>query len=161
MSASAARPDPAPAPRTHVAVVTRACLDAILSGEKTIESRLSRTRCAPFGRVSVGDSVYFKQSSGPFRARATVRRVKAFHGLSAAGVARLRSLYNAGVRGSPAYWRTKRDAGFATMIWLDEVRAVDEGPSIPALYGRAWIVLPAGGLATPRAAARTGRLGAE
>ena len=50
-------------------------LPKILGGEKTIESRWLKVKVAPWGRVQVGDRVYFKNSSEPVTVGATVARV--------------------------------------------------------------------------------------
>lgn len=128
----------------HVAVVHRTYVPAILDGSKTIESRLSRNRCAPWNKVSVGDTIYFKQSSGPFKARATVRRVHQFDNLTAHRIAQLRRTYNHSITGPPHYWRAKRQARFATLIWFHDIHPADSGPAIPPLHGRGWIVLTNG-----------------
>jgi hypothetical protein len=42
-------------PGTHLAVMTGPYLDRLLDGTKTIESRFTRHRIAPFGQVHSGD----------------------------------------------------------------------------------------------------------
>src|SRR5688572_1351393 len=49
----------------HVAVFSEPFLTAVLTGEKTIESRFSSVRCAPYGEVAVGDIVLIKRVAGP------------------------------------------------------------------------------------------------
>ena len=48
----------------HLAILTPGWIDLILDGSKTIESRFTKVRCAPFGKVHEGDSVYLKESGG-------------------------------------------------------------------------------------------------
>lgn len=47
----------------HVAIMKKSwgLTEKILLGEKTIESRWSQTKKAPFGRVKKGDTIYFKE----------------------------------------------------------------------------------------------------
>ena len=45
----------------HLAILTPGWIDLILDGTKTIESRFTKVRCAPFGKVHEGDSVYLKE----------------------------------------------------------------------------------------------------
>ena len=47
----------------------------ILSGEKKIESRWSKNKIAPWGRVHPNDVIYFKQSGGEVEAKAEVEKV--------------------------------------------------------------------------------------
>lgn len=127
--------------RTHVAVLKPEYIEAILDGRKTVESRLSRTRREPLHKVSVGDIVYFKQSSGGYKAAARVDRVEYHERLSPEGVRRIKSRVNTRVLGSSAYWKAKRDARYATLVWLKDVQHTSHGPAIDRLYGRAWVVM--------------------
>ena len=129
----------------HVAILHKQYLDAVLAGEKTIEARLSKIRTEPFGRVKKGERIYFKQSSGPFRATAIVRTVKSFEDLTPAGVRSMRQEYNDGILGKSAFWTAKSGATCATLTWLDEVELIDSGPDLskvqPRGSRRAWFVL--------------------
>ncbi|TSC85441.1 MAG: hypothetical protein G01um101416_869 [Microgenomates group bacterium Gr01-1014_16] len=51
-------------------------VDKILSGEKKIESRWSKNKSAPWGKVSAGDKIYFKDAGKPVTAMAEVENVK-------------------------------------------------------------------------------------
>lgn len=134
------------ASRFHVAILHRRYIGAILAGEKTVESRLSRTRRDPYGTVRPGDTIYFKASGGGYLAIARVRRVEHRGGLTPSGVRALRLEINQGVCATHAYWHSKRHSRYATLIWFDSVRATDRGPSIGRLYGSAWLLLKPGEL---------------
>lgn len=54
-----------PGPAIHLAILVEPYLQRIMREEKTIESRWSMNRCAPFGQVMPGDAVIFKRSGGP------------------------------------------------------------------------------------------------
>src|SRR2546425_6317559 len=49
----------------HLAVLVEPYLQFILDGQKTVESRFSVHRCAPYQRVHRGDVVLLKQAGGP------------------------------------------------------------------------------------------------
>lgn len=51
-------------------------IEKILSGEKTIESRWLQNRCAPWGKITVDDTIYFKYSGKHIVAQSTVRHVE-------------------------------------------------------------------------------------
>ena len=61
--------------QTHLAIIKRSYLNAIIAGKKTIELRLTKTRTAPFGRICKGDQIYLKASAGPVMATAAVARI--------------------------------------------------------------------------------------
>lgn len=128
--------------RTHLAVVLPRYVDSILAGRKTVEVRLSMTRCAPYGRIAPGDAVYFKERGGRIRASGIVARVDQFEDLTPSRVRELARMYAgpADAVGAP-YWRAKRRARYATMIWLTGVEKLDRARATPRLYGAAWVVL--------------------
>jgi hypothetical protein len=126
----------------HVAILHRRYLSLVLDGAKTVEARLLRVRCAPFGRVSAGERVYLKRSGGPYAAAARARRVDHLEGLTPRAVRQLRDRWNHLVRGDDQFWRAAADARYATLVWLDRVRPVTTGPRTPASNRRGWICLP-------------------
>lgn len=129
--------------REHVAIVTTHCLGAILDGRKTIESRLSSTRRAPFGAIRAGDRVWFKERGGEIGARARVQRVEFVEGLTPRGVARVRREYGQRIVAESGYWGGKRGARYATLIFLAEVQPVSRGPALVRARGNrsAWFTL--------------------
>jgi len=50
-------------------------IEMMLSGRKTIDSKFSYRRTAPYMKIKPGDLIYLKESSGPIRGRVTVGRV--------------------------------------------------------------------------------------
>lgn len=67
----------------HIAIMNPklGLIEKILTGEKSIESRWSKYKIASFGKINPGDTVYFKYSSKPVTARATVSKVVQFERL--------------------------------------------------------------------------------
>jgi len=124
----------------HLAILKRAYLDAIIAGEKTVELRLTRTRRAPFGRISRGDTVFLKPTGGPVCAKARVSAVKQFENLTPAVIEALKNRYNELVKAEESFWQSKRDCRFATLIFLEKVRLI-EPVSINKRDWRAWVVL--------------------
>src|SRR4051794_33290108 len=49
----------------HLGVFAQPYLDFVLAGRKTVESRFSSVRCAPYERVTKGDVLFLKAVSGP------------------------------------------------------------------------------------------------
>src|SRR5256885_16153419 len=52
-------------PRVHLAIFVEPYLSYLLDGRKTVDSRFSVRRTAPYGQVRAGDIVLVKQSGGP------------------------------------------------------------------------------------------------
>ncbi len=126
----------------HVAVLRPRYARLVLSGAKTIESRLAQSRRAPFGAIAAGDRVYFKVSAGPFIARARAAKVMFHEELTPSFVRALKRDHNHAILADPEYWRQKVSARFATLVWLEEVSGVSVGPLFPPLCGRGWLTLP-------------------
>jgi ASC-1-like (ASCH) protein len=128
----------------HVAILHSEYVDAILSGEKTIESRLSVVRGAPFGKVEPGDVIHFKRSGGGFGAAAHVSGVMSFEDLRPADVRMLAKRYGAQVAAPESYWTERLESRFATFIMLSGVKA---SVAVPAGFAptpgarSAWYVL--------------------
>jgi len=130
----------------HVAIIAPEYLRAILAGRKTVESRLTLTRREPFGRVRVGERLYFKASGGGFGVTAVATHVEHREAMTPADVRIIRRSLGRFILGTDAYWRVKRASRYATLIWFDRVEPIASGPdyrSHPSwASGRAWFTLP-------------------
>ena len=124
----------------HLVILKRPYLDAILAGRKRIESRFARTKRYAFGRVTAGDKLFLKASSGPVCATATVAAVREFDDLTPQKLAELKRRYNQDILGNDGYWRSKADSRFGFLVWLKDVRAIDP-VRICKKDWRAWVVL--------------------
>ena len=124
----------------HLVILKKPYLDAILSGQKRIESRFTRTRRSPFQQVQPGDKLFLKQSSGPVCGVATVTVVKNFENLTPERIIQLKNQYNHHIKAGDEYWQSKADCVFGFLLWLQDVRAIQ-----PVRIGkkdwRAWVVL--------------------
>lgn len=125
---------------THVAILMKRYVDLIVQGRKTVESRLTKMRRAPFGAIEPNDRIYFRCSSGPYMATAIAGKVSSHDRLTPAKIATLRRKYNRAVCGDDAYWQWKRDSRYATFIELLDVEPTDTGPQLPPSRGIAWFV---------------------
>lgn len=123
----------------HIAVLLKPYLDLIRSGEKTIECRLTKQARPPFDAISPGDRIYLKQSAGPYRLTAVCDHVLFEDRLSPQRIVELHRDYNEFICGDDEYWMQKRDAKYATLIWMGDVGEIDTGPGIKPLQGLGWL----------------------
>ena len=90
--------------------------------------------------------MFIKQSSGPFRALATVSRAMHLVLASPDDVDRVRAEFDHGICGSEEYWRSKAEARYCTLVWLAEVTPEFRVPAYRRWRGfgprAAWIVGP-------------------
>ena len=124
----------------HLVILKKPYLEAILAGRKRIESRFTRIRCSPFGRVLPGDKLFFKVSSGPVCAVATVEAVKNFENWTPKQIIEIKQRYNHYIRGSEDYWQSKANCRFGFLVWLGDIKAI-EPLRICKKDWRAWVIL--------------------
>lgn len=131
--------------RMHVAIVHRAMLRAVASGEKTMESRMSLARRLPFGRVRAGDCLFLIADVGAKVLCARVGRVYSFWNMTPRRVLEIQSMFEDRIRAGRAYWRSKRSCVYATFIELEGVHAPATWPDYRAMRREgsrhAWFVL--------------------
>lgn len=125
----------------HIAILKREYLRMMLSGQKTVESRLAKVRCPPFGRVTPGERLFFKASGGPFMATAIAEAVHDYVDQTPEQIDELYEAWNPAVCGPRGYWQERRNRPFATMIRLRCVEPMDVGPKFAVQNMRAWYVL--------------------
>lgn len=107
----------------HLAIFAEPFLSMVLSGEKTIESRFSRNRCAPYGEVGDGDIILVKEVSGPICGIALARRAWSYD-LINEPIESIRRQFGDGIRGDEAFWASRSDAHYATLIELDSATSI-------------------------------------
>ena len=102
----------------HLAIVAEPFLTMVLSGEKTIESRFSRNRCAPYGEISDGDIILLKEVAGPICGIVLARRTWCYE-LTAEPIDWIRQRFGAGICADDEFWDSRANALYATLIELD------------------------------------------
>lgn len=125
----------------HIAVLLRPYLDLLLTGEKTVECRLTVQARDPFERIEPGERIYFKQSAGPFAATALAEHVLFEDDLTPRRVNEIKRDYNHLIHGEDAFWKFKRNSRFCTLVWLRDVQPLASGPQHRPLQGVAWLCL--------------------
>ena len=124
----------------HLVILQKPYLDAILAGQKRIESRFTKTKRYAFGRVLPGDKLFLKESSGPVCATAMIKAVKSFENLTSKQIIEIKKQYNHYITGSDGYWRSKSDCRFGFLVWLEDVKSI-KPVRINKKDWRAWVVL--------------------
>jgi ASC-1-like (ASCH) protein len=95
----------------HVAIMRKKweLIPKILDGRKTIESRWSRFKIAPWGRVRMGDRVFFKNSGKKVISKASVLKVLQFEDLTSLRINKI--LRDYGGEGKICISNTKKNTG--------------------------------------------------
>jgi ASC-1-like (ASCH) protein len=129
----------------HIAILDkkRKLLPKILSGEKTIESRRTLTKRAPYGKIATGDIVYFKDSGEPVSARARVKDVKFFCDPGIPTLKRIVRDYGRRICLKPDFDVKKVRAKYITLVFLQDVEPVKSFRIDKSGFGNAnaWLVV--------------------
>lgn len=67
--------------RKHLAIFSKPAIDQIFSGQKTVETRFSQKKIAPFGQIGIGDIVYIKPPGADILGQFMVKKVVFFEGI--------------------------------------------------------------------------------
>ena len=109
----------------HLAILKKRYIQAILSGQKTMESRFSKTRKPPYNCINTGDTIYLKQSAGAVLATATAGQVVQFENLTPDKIQQISQNYNHEILAEADYYIQKQHSRYATLIQLLNVRPID------------------------------------
>lgn len=128
--------------KKHLAIFKGNGGELILNGQKTIESRFSRAKIAPFGQVFSRELVYIKPSGKEIIGQFRVKKVICFEGLTAGDVKDIREIYGKEIAMDEIYWKAKEAAKVATLIFIGESSRFLTAPlKIPKKDLRGWVVL--------------------
>jgi predicted transcriptional regulator len=102
----------------HVAIFLPPFLDLILEGTKTMESRFSRIRCAPYGQVQADDVVLMKRSGGLVEGEFTVAQVESYRDLTDTCLRTLADRYGKALcaDADAHFWEVRRGSRYATLL---------------------------------------------
>ncbi len=128
----------------HLAIFTQPWLDLILAGKKTIDSRLSKVRCAPYGKIKTGDVVYMKESVGLVKGEFIASKIESYNDLTPEILHNIRSrnhkeiFVDVGFEEFREKWTV---AKYATLIHITNVRTYKNPFPFPKKDRRSWILL--------------------
>jgi ASC-1-like (ASCH) protein len=122
-----------------LAVFVEPFLQYVLEGKKTVESRFSINKCAPFASVKPGDLVLIKSSGGPVKAFAEVANVWSYR-LTGAELPEIKHRFGALLCVDDTFWRTKVKSCYATLMKFSSVQLL-EPVYCEKKDRRGWVVL--------------------
>lgn len=126
----------------HLAIFVEPYLEYVLEGKKTVESRFSTRRFAPYQQVSTGDVLLLKASGGPIVGVCQVTHVWFYH-LDPESWRFIQTHFTEALCAQdPAFWTARQHATFATLMRVQHVRRLAPIP-FPKRDRRGWVVLRA------------------
>jgi hypothetical protein len=123
----------------HLAIFVEPYLDLLLQGKKTIESRFSVNKHAPFEQVRKGDILVLKKSSGPVCGLCKVANVW-FYRLDPSTWPDIERHAEALCMDGSSFWEKKRAASFATLMQVEDVHRIEEF-AIDKEDPRSWVII--------------------
>jgi len=107
----------------HLAVFVEPYLSYVLDGRKTVESRFSKVKSAPFRSVNEGDIVLFKRSSGPVVAIGEVSSAS-FYDLQPEVLKEMQRCFSTAICSDvdPEFWADRQTKSYATLLTFADIR---------------------------------------
>lgn len=123
----------------HLGVFVEPFLQYILDGKKTMETRFSVVRCAPYERVEGGDVILLKKSGGAVVGICRIRSVR-FYRLEKDSWDEIKTFARDICAEDPEFWEQRKRTSFATLMRIDNVKAVTP-ITIKKRDRRGWVIL--------------------
>ena len=127
----------AAAPAIHIAVMSEPFLSYVFEGRKTVESRFSLHRIAPYGTVQPGDIVCMK--AGPIVGCFGVAWVRTYD-LRDFPIEAIATEYGGAICADEQFWRRKSSKRYATLMGIEHVQRLTP-IRIAKQDRRAWVTL--------------------
>lgn len=125
-------------PTVHLAVLVEPFLTHILEGQKKLESRFSKRRSLPFGRIAARDIIVLKRSGGPIVGVCEAAAVWSFP-ITSLDLEQLRpALEGPLCANGDDFWQARADSRFVTLISVTRVERIDPLP-YPKRDRRPWL----------------------
>ena len=116
----------------HVAIMKKSwrLTKKILKGKKTIETRQYKIKHIPWGKIKIGDNIYFKNSGELITVKAKVLKVSQFVNLYPDWIYKLLIQYGERIgiedKDIPKYFEMFKEKKYLILIFLKEVEVIKE-----------------------------------
>ncbi|MCC5821709.1 MAG: hypothetical protein LAT64_00305 [Phycisphaerales bacterium] len=120
------------AERAHLTTVAERDLPALISGRRTAMVVLSPEPRDPIGPAECGDLVYLATGPGRVTAGARIERIDRYDDLTFQDLRMLRESHGARTIGDGSAWTDQPDARSAAVVWLADIRPVEQADAVPA-----------------------------
>ena len=121
----------------HLVILKQPYFNMILNKEKTIESRWSVHKIAPYNKVNIGDTLYLKETGKNVYYKAKCSDVKFFE-LNKETVDMIKEKYNEYIKikdFSECY-----NKNYCTLVWINDIEKISE-MKVKRSNGAGWIIM--------------------
>lgn len=130
----------------HLAILSKEgdFLNKILNKEKTLESRWSKSKRAPFDKIKERETIYFKESSKSVIAKAQASKIIFFSDLTEDKIYEIYAKYNKQLCIDEGYKQRIKGSKYCTLIYLTDVKQIAPFNIHKEGFGSqtAWIAVP-------------------
>lgn len=106
--------------KVHLGIFGEPYLTYMLEGKKTIESRFSKNKIAPYNQVTKDDIIIVKKSSENVVGYFTIKDVL-FFDLNTVSIEEIKAKYNKQLCVDETFWINKKNSNYATLIIIDNL----------------------------------------
>jgi len=125
----------------HLAILHEPYLELILEGKKTIETRFSIHRQAPFEQIKKNDIILLKKTSGPVVGLCRVSDAW-FYELNQNSWDIIKNeFFKEILVKDPRFWEDKKNSSYASLIRVRDVHQLKSPLDFPKRDRRGWVVL--------------------
>lgn len=124
----------------HLAVFVEPYLTFLMNGSKTVESRFSTNKCAPYMSVNEGDAILIKKSGGPVVGICHASYVWNYK-LNRTSLGEIKRLFSSSLCiDDEDFWISKKNSVYATLIKVDHIKSIVPFV-VPKRDRRGWVVV--------------------
>jgi len=116
-------------------------IEKILRGEKIIESRFSRHKDLPYGKIKKGDEIYMKESGGKIKGRVLVDNVLFYGDLSPEKIGTLRKEYSNEILADDDFWESYAKSKYVSLIFLKNPERFVSAIKFKKHDRRGWMII--------------------
>lgn len=128
----------------HLAIFSnKGSIEAVFSGDKKVEIRLSQDRIAPFNFVSHNDEVLIKLKGGMVYGQVEVENALYYENLTGEMLGKLRKEYESDSLTSNEFWQQHSNAKFISIIFIGNPKRYLSPFKFKKSDRRPWVVLDA------------------
>ena len=133
--------------KKHLAILSKEAVKRIFEGKKTVETRFSMSKIAPFGAVSSGDLIFIKPPGQEIAGQFLVKKVISFENLDDEDWKIIMENYGEKISFGAKelddkYFKAHKNARYGTLIFISRVEQFITSPiKIAKKDLRGWMVL--------------------
>ena len=127
----------------HLDIMHFPFYDLIFNGERTMEARFTKVRCAPFQKVNAGDVIYIKKCGGYILGEVTVKKALYFENPTPEDWSIIKKYHKQLCSHyEKDFWEKRKDAKYISLLFIDSPKKYAAPQIFIKKDRRGWVILP-------------------